>query len=143
MIHVAAVVGAGLLSGVYAAFSTIVVPALRCLDDRAATAAMIEINRRAERGPFIVLFGSAAVAAVALGIGAIPRGAVPELVIAGASLASTVVTMTVNVPLNRRLHKDGAGFWSEYSRRWAAANTARAAFAATALIVAGTHWSLK
>lgn len=140
MIQVAAVVGAGLLSGIYAAFSTMVVPALRRLDDRDATTAMIRINRKAERGPFILIFAAAAFAATGLGVAAVPRGAVAELAIAGASLASTVVTLAVNVPLNRRLERDGSKFWLEYSRRWTVVNTMRAALAMVAVVVAGAHW---
>lgn len=140
MIQLAAVVGAGLLSGVYAAFSTMVIPALSRLGDQEAAAAMVQINRRAERGPFIVIFASAALAAAGLAVTAAPRGAVSDLVIAGASLASTVVTVAVNVPLNRRLERDGANFWATYSRRWTAANTVRAGFATIAVIAAGAHW---
>lgn len=141
MIQVIAVVGAGLLSGVYAAFSTMVMPALNRLGHHEATAAMVQINRKAERGPFIVIFASAAVAATSLAVAAVPRGAGVELAIAGASLASTVVTVAVNVPLNRRLERDGARFWPEYSRRWTAANTMRAGCAAIAVIAAGAHWA--
>jgi uncharacterized membrane protein len=140
VIQVAAVVGAGLLGGVYAAFSTMVMPALNRLGHQEATAAMVQINRKAERGPFIVIFASAAVAATGLAVVALPRGAGVELAIAGASLASTVVTVAVNVPLNRRLERDGARFWPDYSRRWAAANTVRAGCATIAVIVAGAHW---
>ena len=136
MIYTVAVVGAGLLGGVYAAFSTMVVPGLRRLDDRAATAAMVRINAQAERGPFIVLFGIAALAAVGVIVNAVPRGAVSEIAVAGASLASTVLTVAVNVPLNRRLEKDGSAFWPMYVRRWTAANTVRAVGATAAVIVA-------
>lgn len=141
MIQVAAVVGAGLLSGVYTAFSTMIIPALRRFDDDTATAAMIHINRKAELGPFIVIFGSAAVAATGLAITAAPRGSTIELVVAGASLASTVITMAVNVPLNRRLQRDGSPFWNEYSHRWTAANTVRATLAAGAVLAGVGHWS--
>jgi uncharacterized membrane protein len=140
VIQVAAVVGAGLLGGVYAAFSTIVVPALTRLDDRDAAAAMIRINTRAERGPFIAIFGLTAVAAIGLAETAVSRGAVIDLAIAGASLVSTGITVAVNVPLNRRLEREGACYWPQYSRRWTAANTVRAAFATMAVLVAGTNW---
>lgn len=141
ILQVATVVGAGLLSGVYAAFSTMVIPALRRLDDQSATAAMIQINRKAERGPFIVIFGSAALVATGLAITAAPRGNISELVIAGASIASTAVTMAINVPLNRRLERNGSTFWNEYSRHWTTANTVRATLAAAAVLAAATHWS--
>jgi uncharacterized membrane protein len=138
VIYTVAVVGAGLLGGVYAAFSAMVVPALRRLDDRAATAAMVRINAQAERGPFIIIFGVAALAAAGVMVSAVPRGAVSEIAVAGASLASTVLTVAVNVPLNRRLEKDGSAFWPMYARRWTAANTVRAFCATGALIVAAT-----
>ena len=136
MIYTVAVVGAGLLGGVYAAFSTMVVPALRRLDDRAATTAMVVINTRAERGSFIVVFGVAALAAVGVMVSAVPRGAVSEIAVAGASLASTALTVAVNVPLNRRLEKEGPAFWPPYARRWTAANTVRAVCATAAVCVA-------
>lgn len=142
MLHVATVVGAGLLSGVYAAFSMMVIPALKRLDDTSAAAAMIHINRKAERGGFIVIFGAAALAAAGLAITAVPRAGTVELAIAGASLASTVVTVAINVPLNRQLERAGAPFWNQYARRWTAANTLRAAFAAVAVLIAalpGSH----
>ncbi|MHA7146519.1 anthrone oxygenase family protein [Arthrobacter sp. TmT3-37] len=140
MIQATAIVGAGLVGGIYAAFSTMVIPALGRLDRHDATAAMLLINRKAERGTFILLFGSAAAAAIGLAISAVPRGAVTDMVIASTSLASTVVTMTINVPLNRQLAREGADFWAEYRRRWTTANTVRAALATTAVVVASTHW---
>lgn len=140
MIHVVTVIGAGLVGGVYAAFSTMVMPALGRLNEEDATAAMVSINRAAERGPFILVFGSAAVAAIGLAVTAAPRGSGTDLVVAGASLASTIVTLGVNVPLNRRLEREGAIFWAVYRRRWTASNTMRAALATTAVLVASTHW---
>ncbi|MFF1252609.1 anthrone oxygenase family protein [Pseudarthrobacter sp. NPDC058329] len=116
-------------------------PALGRLSERDATAAMVSINRAAERGPFILVFGFAAAAATGLAVTAAPRGAVTDLVIAGASLASTIVTLGVNVPLNRRLEREGAAFWAVYRRRWTTSNTVRAALATTAVLVAGTHWA--
>lgn len=137
MILAAAVVGAGLVGGVYAGFSAIVMPALGRLDDREATPAMVGINRSAERGPFILLFASAAAAAIGLAATAAPRGDTTSMVVAGASLASTLVTVSVNVPLNRRLEREGPSFWVHYRRRWVAFNTLRAALATTAVLVAG------
>ncbi|WP_247826262.1 anthrone oxygenase family protein [Arthrobacter antioxidans] len=133
MIQIAAVVGAGLVGGVYTAFSVMVMPALRRRDDQTATTTMIAINQAAERGPFIVIFGAAAVAALGMAVSALPRGAGGDLAIAGASLASTVITLAVNVPLNRRLEREGTTFWPTYHRRWTAANTIRAIAAITAV----------
>ena len=136
MIQVAAVVGAGLVGGVYTAFSVMVMPALGRGDDQAATAAMIAVNRAAERGPFILIFGTATLAAVGLAVTALPRGDVGDLFVAGASLVSTSITVAVNVPLNRRLEREGAAFWPAYHRRWTAANTIRAIAAIAAVGIA-------
>lgn len=140
IIQTVTVVGAGLVGGVYTAFSVMVMPALHRIDDQGASNTMITINRSAERGPFILIFGSAAVSALGLAVSAASRGAVGDLVLAGASLASTIVTMGVNVPLNRRLEREGVSFWPAYQRRWTTANTMRAALATSAVLIAGTQW---
>ena len=132
MIWTVATVSAGVVGGVYAAFSLVVMPALDRLGAVEATAAMRSVNRVAERGPFIGVFGVAAAAAVALVVQ--DRGAA-ALVVAGGSLAGTAVTVAVNVPLNRRLDRDGAAFWPRYRRRWTAANTVRAVLSLAALVV--------
>lgn len=129
----ATIVGTGLVGGVYAAFSIMVIPALRRLPDAEAAAAMIAINRAAERGPFLVLFGGTAIAAAALGATAVGRPVTSDLAVAGASLASTAITFAVNVPMNRRLDTDGATFWPTYTRRWTRCNTARALAATIAV----------
>lgn len=135
-VHAATIVGTGLVGGVYAAFSVMVIPALRRLPDGDAAAAMVAINRAAERGPFLVLFGGTAIAAATLGVSALGHGAATDLAVAGASLASTAITVAANVPLNRRLDVDGATFWPTYARRWTRWNAARA-LAATASVAAG------
>lgn len=130
-----AVVGSGLVAGVYTTFSTMVVPALRRQDPRDAAAVMIAINRVAERGPFLLLFGGAAVAAAALGVSALVRSDPADGAVAAASLASTAITVAVNVPLNRRLERE-PGFWIGYARTWAAWNSVRALAATAAVVVA-------
>lgn len=141
MTHAAAVLGAGLVGGVYTAFTVMVMPALRHSDDQVATTTMIAINRAAERGPFIVMFGSAALAALGLAVPAADRRSMVDLVVAGTSLTSTLITVAVNVPLNRRLECEGPMFWPTYYRRWTTANTIRAAAAMIAVGVGGTQWS--
>src|SRR5699024_12773503 len=61
---------------------------------------------------------------------ALGRGATSDLAVAGASLASTAITVAANVPLNRRLDAGGAAFWPAYARRWTRWNTTRALAAA-------------
>ena len=53
------------------------------------------------------------------------------LVGAGLALASFVVTVTVNVPLNNALARAvGDGGWPRFARRWGRANLLRAALSA-------------
>lgn len=128
-------VGAAAVGGVYAAFSTMVMPALRRLEPAAATAVMQEINVRAERGPFVVLFAGSALAAVALGVLALRAPAVePRYVVAaGLVLGSAVLTVVANVPLNDRLAGQGASYWTDYAGTWTHLNTLRAVLALAAV----------
>lgn len=129
--------GSALVGGIYAAFSVMVVPALRSGSASSATEIMTTINRVAERGPFLLVFGATTVAAAALAVTSLrsaPADPAP-LVAAGLSLASTAITVVANVPLNRRLDREGAPFWNTYRRRWTAWNTVRAAAAVGAVAV--------
>jgi uncharacterized membrane protein len=133
--------GAAAVGGVYLAFSVLVMPAFRRVGADAATAAMLEINRWAERGPFIVVFLGAALAAIALGMTALIGLPDPvaglRLAAAVLSLGSTVITVAANVPHNNRLVRDGAGYWPVFQKRWGRLNTLRGilALAAVALLV--------
>ncbi len=134
MIVTLAAVGAGVTGGVYASFSLLVMPALRRLDGVSATAAMTAVNRIAERGPFLAVFGGSAVCAAVVALGA--GGAEPAVRwgLAAPSLAAAALTVAVNVPLNRRLEREGAPFWARYHRRWTRANTVRALLSVAALV---------
>lgn len=136
MIAMITLVGTGVLAGVYTTFSTIVMPALRQESARDAAATMTRVNRRAERGPFIVVFGGTAVVAVVLGISGLTRGSAIDMAIAGASLSGTAVTVLGNVPLNRRLDRGGAGEWGRYQRSWTKWNHLRALLSIAAVVVA-------
>lgn len=136
MIATITVVGTGLLAGVYAAFSVMVMPALRQASAPDAAATMARINRRAERGPFLVLFGGTAVAAAALGVSGLVRGSAVDVLIAGASLSGTALTVLRNVPLNRGLDRGGAGEWDRYQRSWTRWNHCRALLSIAAVVIA-------
>ena len=142
LLAVLAGMGAAAVGGVYLAFSVMVLPAFRRLGEESASAAMLAINRWAERGPFIVVFLGAALAAIALGItaatGLPDPGAAQRLAAAVLSLASTIITIAANVPHNNRLLRDGAAYWPVFQRRWGRLNTLRAvlALSAVALLVA-------
>jgi uncharacterized membrane protein len=139
---VATAVGSAGVGGVYFAFSVMVMPAYGRLPAEQATAAMLEINRRAERGAFIGVFGATIVLSILLAATAIaqlPGTASVLYLVAGAlSFASALVTVVANVPLNNRLARDGVAFWKQYFVRWTQWNGLRAllALGAVGLIVA-------
>ena len=137
----AAAVGAATVGGVFYAFSTFVMPALRRLTAPQGVAAMQAINTSAVRpGLMIALFGTAgACAAVIIWAGVSWQTRRSLLLIAGSALY-------LNVPLNNRLatyEPDDPQldkFWQHYLRSWTAGNHLRTAacLAAGALLT----WAL-
>lgn len=142
--------GCGLVAGVFFAFSSFVMPALKRLPAAEGIAAMQSINVLAVTLVFMMaLFGTAA---ACLGLAAwavISIGGAPlALVLIGCGLylvGAIGVTIVCNVPLNNRLEKlhprdsDAAGVWDEYLTRWSAWNhvrTVTALVAATLLTIA-------
>lgn len=123
-------IGSGVLGGFYVAFSLVVMPALQHRPAGEAAATMIAINRAAVRVPFLVLFFTTGLLSVmVIGIGlAVPEAA--TRVLGGtASLIGWALTMTVNVPLNRRLARADRStvVWPAFARSWTRANHTRAA----------------
>jgi uncharacterized membrane protein len=140
-----AALGCGLMGGVFFAFSSFVMPALRRLPAAAGIAAMQSINVRAVTPAFMTaLFGCAAACAVLIvWVLIAPDGGSPGLVItAGAGYLVGVVGVTgaLHVPLNNRLatveprDEGGAALWEEYLTRWSAWNHVRTV---TSLAAAG------
>jgi uncharacterized membrane protein len=144
--------GCGLIAGVFFAFSSFVMPALRRLSPERGIAAMQSINVLAVTPVFMTaLFGTAAaclglVAWAAFSFG--ERSA--ALVLAGGALyiVGTIgVTIARNVQLNDRLatlHPQGAdvaGRWDEYVTKWTAWNHVRSAasLVAAALLTIALH----
>jgi uncharacterized membrane protein len=115
-------VGAGLMGGVFVAFSVAVMPALRRRPAAEAVAVMQEVNRVIVSPLFLLVFlgtGVVGVVAAALDVRAAPGVA---LYVVGA----LGVTMAVNVPLNNRLDAEGEQVWARYLARWTAWNHVRA-----------------
>ncbi|MEV0902375.1 anthrone oxygenase family protein [Actinoplanes sp. NPDC049802] len=125
----AAVIGSGLLSGVFFAFSAFVMSGLRRLPDPDGAAAMRSINVTAQRPPLMIaLFGVSALC-VAMIVRAMVTWPQPGAawLLAGALLTiagGLGVTVAVNVPLNNRLEA-GAVTWSRFVAGWEPANHAR------------------
>jgi uncharacterized membrane protein len=143
----ATALGCGLVAGVFFAFSTFVMSALRRLKPEEGIAAMQSINVLVVTPLFMTaLFGTAA-ACLGLTAWAVisSNRLMTALVLAGCVLyliGTVGVTMVCNVPLNNRLarlHPQSAGaaaYWAKYVTRWTAWNHVRtsAALAAAALL---------
>ncbi|MGO1562785.1 integral membrane protein [Actinomycetales bacterium JB111] len=138
IVAVAAGVIAAVLAGFYFAFSV----TARVLGRRADGGAELDaLNEAVERPPFLTLFMAAPVTAVVTAVWALPDGGVAA-VLAGvgavAMIVATVLTVAVNVPINRRL-AEGRGRrgepggavsgeeWSRLAARWCRSNDARLA----------------
>lgn len=144
VLSLVAAVGAGLAAGVFFAFSTFVMTALRRMPAPQGVRAMQEINKAAPTPWFMaVLFGTALVGVV-LGISALRRWDEPaarwQLAGAALYLVCVVLTIAYHVPRNDalgRLDPDAAGTvapWHHYLTYWTAWNHVRtlSATAATA-----------
>ena len=143
----ATALGCGLVAGVFFAFSSFVMAALRRLKPEEGIAAMQAINILAVTPAFMTaLFGTAAACLGLVVWGVISRGEQPAaLVLAGGALylvGSIGVTIACNVPLNDGLATllprgaDAADRWDEYVTKWTAWNHVRtvAALAAAAML---------
>jgi uncharacterized membrane protein len=143
------VIGSGLMAGLFFAFSTSVMPALRRQRPAAGASAMQEVNRAIQNPVFFLVFLGTAVVCLLLVIGA-PLSGRPGTVwiVIGAVLylvGSIGLTMVVNVPMNNRLDNanpvtdQGAAIWADYLSRWTAWNHVRAlaCTAATAALTVG------
>lgn len=142
------VIGSGLMAGVFFAFSTAVMPALRLLRPAAGIEAMQQMNRVIQNPLFLLVFMGTGLLSLLLVIGApIAGGPGTAWIVIGGLLylvGSTGLTFVVNVPMNNRvdaanpLTDEGAATWAYYLSRWTAWNHVRAlacTLAAAALAV--------
>jgi uncharacterized membrane protein len=131
----AAVVTTGLMAGLFFAFTTAVMPALRHGGDRTFVEAMNRISTDIQNGWFLLCFMGAlllSIAATALSLPHATRSALPWA-IAGAVLYLAVIIVTggVNIPLNNDLAKTAADTASladarhAFENRWIAWNNVR------------------
>jgi uncharacterized membrane protein len=134
----AAVLGAGVVGGVFYAFSSFVMPGLERLPAAQGIAAMKEINITAEHPAFMVAFMGTTALCLYLGVrGVLDWGDTrATLLVAGSTLyllGSFVLTVAYNVPLNNELATvsphaaDAAHHWQVYLDRWTWANHVRGA----------------
>src|SRR5688572_29558017 len=133
----ACAVGAGLVAGVYFAFSTFVMRGLRTIQPAAGLTAMQSINKAAPNPLFMVALVGTGLACVVLGVVAGTRWGDPAapwaLIGAGLYLASLVVTVAYHVPRNDALDvvdpaSPGATErWQQYLSEWVPWNHVRTA----------------
>jgi uncharacterized membrane protein len=139
------VVGSGLMAGLYFAFSTAVMPALRRLTPAAGAEAMQQVNRVILNPLFLLVFAGTGLLCLLLVIGAPFSGRPGAVWIVIGGLLYLVgnigLTMVVNVPMNNRLDAanpltdQGAAIWADFLKRWTAWNHVRA-LACTAAMAA-------
>ncbi len=144
-----AILGTGLIAGVFLAFSSFIMSALGRLPAVAGMSAMQMINVTVINPLFMaILFGTALICLV-LAFAAWKTGVGPNQIflLAGAALyVSTIgITMAFNVPLNDSLaaaniaNADSAKLWADYLQSWTFWNTIRglaACASCAALIIA-------
>jgi uncharacterized membrane protein len=146
---VLAIVGSGLVAGVFFAFSTSIMPALAQLPKPAGALAMQLANRTILNPRFLAVYAGTVAICLVIAVAALITGAGGVIwLVAGAVLfvvGSFIVTMAINVPMNNRLDavdpESAAGIeiWTEYLSRWTAWNKFRGVASAlsTALLAIG------
>jgi uncharacterized membrane protein len=146
------VIGSGLMAGLFFAFSTAVMPALRRVRPAQGAEAMQQVNRVIQNPLFLVVFLGTGLICLLLVIGAPFSGRPGVVWIAIGGLLYIVggigLTVVVNVPMNKRLDAvnpltdRGAAIWADYLNRWTTWNHVRAlaCTVAMAALTVGT-WS--
>ena len=142
-----ATLGAGLIAGVFFAFSSFVMPALAKLPTEQGLAAMQSINVSVLNRSFLGVFVGTAVFCMLAAVLSLSSWtlAASQLRFAGSVsylVGTFLVTMVCNVPLNDELANlsaetlQAARGWSSYVSNWTAYNTVRtlAALGAAALL---------
>ena len=133
----ATAVAAGTMGGVFFAFSTFVMPALRDLPPAQGIAAMQSVNRAAVTPVFMTALFGTAIACLVLCVAAVRAWHEPgsgRLLAGGLVYLVGVIGMTAafHVPRNDRLadiaagDPGSAGYWTDYLSQWTAGNHVRA-----------------
>ncbi|MER6731906.1 DUF1772 domain-containing protein [Streptomyces puniciscabiei] len=143
---VVAIVGTGLMAGVFCAFSTFVMRGLATLPPAQGVAAMNAINAAAVRPAFMAVFTGSAVLSAMIAVVTFvvwPDEGKLALLLGSALylLGSFGLTIVANVPRNDRLARmppgapEAAVYWTAYVREWTWWNHVRAAASAAATLV--------
>ncbi|MCW5664627.1 MAG: DUF1772 domain-containing protein [Piscinibacter sp.] len=136
LVPVLLALGAGLVAGVFFAFSTFVMKALAQLPSEQGVAAMQRINVVVLNPVFLALFVGTALIAGICGVGAVVSwGSIRSALLLAAAVLYVVgcfgVTVAFNVPRNEHLaglhagSVEGAAYWQVYLREWVLWNHVR------------------
>ena len=147
---IAALLGSGVIGGVFFAFSSFIMKSLARLPYAEGIAAMQSVNEVVINRSFLGTFMGTAVICLLLAMLSLMQWSAAGSVyfLAGAALyfvGTFVVTLAGNVPLNNRLaaapahDESSASVWEHYLERWTRWNTIRsiAAVAATVAFLVG------
>lgn len=145
-----AAIGAGLMAGVYFAFSGFIMRSLDRLDTTDAVDAMNAINDVIQRSWFMPLFFGTSLLYLLLAVLALFNWSDPNAslaLIAGLTYVGGMFLCTVffNVPLNNRLAKategsiDKVQLWSHYYKYWTRWNHLRTASSLIACLLTINH----
>ncbi len=151
-LRLATILGAGLMAGLFFAFSNSVMGALGRLQPAEGIAAMQAINRVILNPLFLTIFLATPAACALVILSALWRWSDPGAawLLAGAALyiaGAFLVTVVVNVPMNNALDAaepasaEGAALWARYLASWTAWNHVRtvASVGAMAFLVLGLY----
>lgn len=136
MLTFAAVIGCGLVGGIFFAFSSFIMAALGRLPSEQGVAAMNSINVTVQNPTFFLAFFGTGLVCLLLAAGAYvwwDQAGGKLILIAGVIyLAGCIgVTIAFNVPLNNAIAAvpaatpEAAALWSHYLDRWTTWNTVR------------------
>jgi uncharacterized membrane protein len=141
-----AIIGIGLMAGVFFTFSTFVMKALGRLPAKEGIAAMQSINLAVVPSLFLAAFLATSVLSVAVVVFSAIRWGESSALLCGAGaliflLGNFVVTMAFNVPLNDRLASispqdlASAAVWQTYLIHWTAWNHVRTISALVSMVL--------
>jgi uncharacterized membrane protein len=141
---------AGVMAGIFFAFSNSVMPGLDAVKAEEAIHSMQSINRKIQNALFLVAFAGVQVAAAVTGALLLVLDQTETalwffLAAAAYLLGAFALTMVLNVPMNNALDaatvptdpKEAATLWSDYSVRWTRWNTVRAVFSTISVLLVG------
>lgn len=146
LLEILAIIGSGLTAGIFYAFSTFVMAALKRIPPEQGIAAMNSINVTVINPWFFAVFFGTPIICAILAVMALMRWSEPGAAIIVTACAihiagSLLVTIAFNVPLNTALaavtpaSSEGAALWARYLEDWTFWNDVRTAAPLIAMVL--------